>query len=318
VRTRMGDEDVRTVLVALAANVIAALAKTAVALVTGSTAMSAEAAQAFADTGNQVLLLIAQRRSVRPADERHPFGYGRDAYFWALIASVGVFVTGALFSLREGIDELVHPTQAGSFLAAYVVLAIASVLDLVSLVQALRQLRSEARSLQRDLLAHLQLTSDPTARAVFAENAAAFLGDVVAALGVALHQATGSSAPDGIAAVLIGLLVAGVGVQLARRNHDFLLGEPVAASTRARIETFLRQFPGVEDIRELVVTFLGPRQVRVLARVDIDDNLRGDEVERLVTSIEEGLKQESEFVARVDVVAVGRPAPGGGTATSSN
>jgi cation diffusion facilitator family transporter len=303
----MGDEDERTVLVALAANVIAALAKTAVALVTGSTAMSAEAAQAFADTGNQVLLLIAQRRSVRPADQRHPLGYGRDAYFWALIASVGVFVTGALFSLREGIDELVHPTQAGSFLAAYVVLAIAALLDFVSLVQATRQLRSEAMSLQRDLLTHLQLTSDPTARA-----------DAVAALGVALHEATGSSAPDGIAAVLIGLLVAGVGVQLARRNHDFLLGEPVAESTRERIETFLRQFPGVEDVRELVITFVGPRQVRVLARVDIDDNLRGDEVERLVTSIEEGLKEESEFVGRVDVVPVGRPAPGRGTATGSS
>jgi divalent metal cation (Fe/Co/Zn/Cd) transporter len=133
-----------------------------------------------------------------------------------------------------------------------------------------------------------------------------------------LHEATGSSAPDGIAAVLIGLLVAGVGVQLARRNHDFLLGEPVAESTRARVETFLRQFPGVEDVRELVVTFVGPRQVRVLARVDVDDNLRGDEVERLVTSIEEGLEQESEFVVRVDVVPVGRPAPGTGTAATSS
>ena len=126
------DASARTVIVAFAANLGVAFAKLVAAIVTRSTAMSAEAAHAFADSGNQVLLLVAQRRSARGPDERHPFGHGREAYFWALIASVVVFIAGAVFSAREGISELVSPVEASSFIVAYVVLAISLLLDGVS------------------------------------------------------------------------------------------------------------------------------------------------------------------------------------------
>ena len=299
----------RAVLVALLTNLLTAAAKTAAAIITGSTAMSAEAAQAFSDIGNQLLLLVAQRRSGRPADERHPFGHGRDAYFWALIASVGVFVAGALFSLREGIVQLIDPTPAESFAVAYVVLAVAALMDGVSLRRVVRELREEAVVFRRDLLDQVVLTSDPTMRAVFAEDAAAIVGDVIALLGVALHQITGSPIPDGIAAVLIGLLVAGVGVQLARRNRDFLLGEPAPPRARAEIDRFLVAFPGVVSVQELIVTFVGPRRLWVLARIDIDDALRGDAVERLVGQLESGLMRQSRFVVRVDIVPIGDQGP---------
>jgi cation diffusion facilitator family transporter len=308
----MADESSRTVVVALAANLGVAIAKLAAAIVTRSTAMSAETAHAFADTGNQVLLLIAQRRSNRPRDDRHPWGHGREAYFWALIASLVVFAAGAVFSLREGINELLHPVDAASFGAAYVVLAVAIVLDSISLLQAVRQLRVEARLLRRDFLDHVMLTSDPTVRAVFAEDAAAIAGDVIALVGVALHQATGSPTPDGFAAVLIGLLLIGVGFQLARRNRDFLLGEQAPAAVKADIETLLVAHPGVVAVRELLVTFVGPRRLWVLARLDIDDSLRGDEVEELARSIESDLQRQSEYIDRVDVVPIG----GGGAFAS--
>jgi cation diffusion facilitator family transporter len=302
-------ESTRTVVVAMAANLGVALAKAVAAALTGSTAMAAEAAHALADVGNQVLLLVAQVRSRRPADDRHPFGHGRDAYFWALLASVGVFVAGSLFSVREGITQLLDPTAAESFAVGYVVLVVAAALDLVSLRQAVRQLRSEAQVFQRNLLDQLLLTSDPTSRAVFAEDAAAIAGDAIAFVGLALHQATGSPIPDGVAAVLIGLLVAGVAWQLARRNHDFLLGEQAPDAVRADIEGFLVAFPGVVGVRELLVTFVGPRRVWVLARVDIDDELRGVDVEALARSIESDLEAASPYVMRVDIVPIGAAPP---------
>ena len=267
--------------------------------------MSAEASHAFADTGDQLLLLVAQRSSARPRDERHPLGYGREAYVWALIASVGVFVAGATFSLREGIVELLRPVGASSFVVVYVVLGVSVVLDALSLLRAVHQLRSEAKRFRRDFLDQVMLTSDPTLRAVFAEDAAAIVGDAIAFAGVGLHQATGSAIPEGVAAVLIGLLLVGVGVQLARRNHDFLLGEQAAPGVQDEVRAFVVAYPGVVAVRELLVTFIGPRRLWVLARVDIADGLRGDEVEALVREIESGLQRQSEYIGRVDVVPIG-------------
>ena len=304
-RIRPDDESGRTVAIALASNLAVAVAKSLAAVVTGSTVMSAEAAHAFADTGNQVLLVVAQRTSRRSADERHPLGYGREAYFWALIASVVVFVAGAVFSLREGISELMRPLGSTSFEVLYAILAVSLVLDAISLSQAVRQLRSDATRLEREFLDQVMLTSDPTLRAVFAEDAAAISGDVIGFIGLGLHQATGSSIPEGISAVLIGLLLIGVGLQLARRNRDFLLGEQAPESARAAVHTYLVNTAGIVSVRELLVTFIGPREVWVVARVDIDDALRGDQVEALARRVERGLVAESDYIGRVDVVPIG-------------
>ncbi len=305
----MRSESTRTVVVALATNVGVAVAKIAAALLTGSVAMLAEAWHAVADSGNQILLLVAQRRSTRPRDDRHPFGYGREAYFWALIASIGVFVTGAVFSLREGIEELIRPVGTSAFAIVYAVLAISVVLDSVSLLRAVQQLRVEASQFRRDFLDQVMLTSDPTVRAVFAEDAAAIAGDVIAFVGVALHQITGSPTPEAVAAIVIGLLLIGVGVQLARRNHDFLLGEQAPPAVKAEVRAFVEGYPGVVSVSELLVSFVGPRQVWVLARLDVADDLRGDQVETLVRGIEAGLERQSDYIARVDVVPIG-PAAG--------
>ena len=298
-------ESTRTVVVALATKLGVALARIVAAMLTGSVAMLAEAWHAVADTGNQVLLLVAQHRSARPCDDRHPFGYGRDAYFWALLASIGVFITGAIFSLREGIAELVQPVGTTAFAVVYAVLAVSIVLDSVSLFRAVRQLRNEALRFRRDFLDQVMLTSDPTVRAVFAEDAAAIAGDAIALVGVALHQVTGSPAPEAVAAIIIGVLLVGVGVQLARRNHDFLLGEQASPVVKDEVRAFVVAYPGVVSVSELLVTYVGPRQVWVLARLDVDDRLRGDEVENLVRGIEAGLEQQSDYVARVDVVPIG-------------
>src|SRR5271156_5752469 len=187
----MPDDSMRTVLVALGAGIGVALAKVAAA-----------ASHSLSDTANDLFLFIAQRRSTRDPDGGHPLGYGREAYFWALIAALGVFVAGAAFSLREGIDELIHPSVTSSFAVAYIVLAISTVFDLVSFRQSAGQMVGRARRHHQDVMDEARGTSDPTLRAVFVEDAVSVSGDVITLAALALNQLPGSSIPQGIAAVL--------------------------------------------------------------------------------------------------------------------
>jgi cation diffusion facilitator family transporter len=301
----MANESKRTVWVALVAGSGATLAKVFAALVTSSPALAAEASHSLADTANDLFLLVAQRRSSRHRDEQRPFGYGKEAYFWALIAALGVFVAGAAFSLREGISDLVHPSATSSFTVAYVVLGVATIFDLVSFRRSARQMSAEARLTSRSILDQAAATSDPSLRAVFNEDAVSIGGDVFALAGLALGQVIGSSIPQAVAAVLIALVLIRISLRFVKRNHDFLLGQPISASDEGRVRTLLLAYPGVTGIRELVVTFIGPGQVWVLARINIADDLKSSQVTSLVRGIEAGLKHESPHIYRVDVVPVG-------------
>jgi cation diffusion facilitator family transporter len=294
------------VIFALAANLGTALAKLLAALFTRSSAMLAEAFHAFADSGNEVLLLVAERRSGRSPDAQHPLGHGRAAYFWALIASLGVFAVGALLSIHQGIEGLVHPGRTTSFRVAYVILIISFCLDGASLVQAHRQLKNEARTLERTFLQHLDLSSDPVARAVFAEDAAALVGNTVAFTGIALHEATGSAIPDGIAAILIGVLLGFVAFRLAARNAASLIGGQATAALREKVGEMIAARPGIVAVTELLVSFIGPRRAWVVARVAIDEAMTGAGVEILVRSLEEALLHKFSFITRVDIVPRGR------------
>ena len=298
-------ESIRTIVIALAANVGIAFAKLAAAFITSSSGILAEALHAFADSGNEILLLIAQRRSSRQPDRSHPVGHGREAYFWALLASIGVFLTGAIASVGEGIRALFNPGEASNFLVAYAVLFISLALEGLSLVRAYRQLHDEARRLSRNVVEHLLLTSDPTTRAVFAEDAAAVAGNLIALAGVALHQVTGSSKPDAIAAIIIGILVGAVGLILAGRNRDFLVGEQAPAALHERLRDLIAAQPGIDAVTELFVTFVGPRRLSVLARVDINNTLTGADVEQLIRRTERALRKLTPYIARVDVVPYG-------------
>ncbi len=320
----MPNDSMRTVLVALGSGLAVALAKVAVAVFTGSSAMAAEASHSLADTANDFFLFIAQRRGTRRADDRHPLGYGREAYFWALIAALGVFVAGAAFSLRTGITELIRPGVTSSFGVAYVVLAISAVFDLLSFRQSAGQMIVRGRRYNRGMLDEAKVTSDPTLRAVFVEDAVSVSGDVITFVALALNQVTGSSIPQGVAAVLIGLVLIRAGLRLVKRSHDFLVGAWLLAPSahqdldddgftqalqpedEERVQAFLLAYPGVTAIREVLVTFIGPGKTWVVARIDIADDLRATQVKSLVRGIESGMKRESDAVHRVDIVPIGR------------
>jgi cation diffusion facilitator family transporter len=295
----------RTVWVALAADLGVGLAKVGAAVFTGSPAMASEASHALTDTANDFFLLVARRRSSHAPDDLHPLGYGREAYFWALIAALGVFLAGAAFSLRAGIVELIDPVRASSFTVAYVVLGISAVFDLISLHQSVNQMTFLARSANRDLLEQSRVSSDPTLRAVLLQDAVSISGDVVTFAGLALNQVTGSSAYQGVAAVLIGLALIRASLRLVRRNHDFLVGQPITPPDKERVRTVLLGYSGVTAVRELIVTFIGPNQIWVIARVDIDNHLCGDQITSLVGGVETALQLQSKDIFRVDVVPTG-------------
>ncbi len=271
-----GSASLRTVLIALAVNLLVAVAKSVAAVVTGSASILAEAAHSWADTGNEIFLLIAYRRSRRPRDHAHPLGYGREAYVWSLLAALGLFVAGAAVSVTHGVQELLHPEPATDFVVGYVVLAVSFVLEGISFLRSVRQARPTAELMERDLIGAVIGTSDPTLRAVFAEDSAALIGLVIAALGLGAHQLTGSSTPDAVGSILVGVLLAAVATFLIDRNREFLIGEE-AADPRVRaaaIRTLLAQ-PEVARVTYLRLEFVGPRLVTVIGDVD----LTGDETE---------------------------------------
>jgi cation diffusion facilitator family transporter len=205
----------RTVVVALAANLLIATAKGAAAALTGSSALLAEAAHSVADCGNELFLLVALRRSAHPNDATHPFGYGAERFYWSLLAAIGIFVAGGLTAIWEGVRQLQHPHELSAVGVGYLVLAVSLALDGTSWRTAYRQLRGESRVRGLSLRTYLRRSSDPTATTVFYEDTAGVLGVVLAAVGLALHQLTGSGVPDALASVAIGILLIVVAIRLA-------------------------------------------------------------------------------------------------------
>jgi cation diffusion facilitator family transporter len=265
----------RTVWVAFGANLLVGLAKSFAAVVTGSASMLAEAAHSWADTGNQVFLIVANRRSRRPADRAHPLGHGREAYVWSLLAALGVFVAGAAVSVTHGIQTLITPEPATDYIVGYVVLAFSFVVEGISFLQSLRQARPAAEMMGRDVIEEVMATSDPTLRAVFAEDGAALAGLVIATVGLAAHQATGSATPDAVGSILIGSLLAVVAVVLINRNRQFLVGEEADPRVRAAAIRALLEMPEVARVTYLRLEIVGPRTVSVIGDVD----LVGDDTE---------------------------------------
>jgi len=270
-----GSASLTTILVAFVANLLVAVAKSVAAVVTGSASMLAEAAHSWADTGNEVFLVVANRRSRRPPDRAHPLGHGREAYVWSLLAALGLFVAGAAVSVTHGVQELVHPAPATDYVVGYVVLVVSFVLEGASLLRSVRQARPTAKLMERDLIGAVTATSDPTLRAVFAEDSAALIGLAIAAVGLGAHQLTGSSTPDAVGSILVGVLLAAVATFLIDRNREFLIGEEAAPRIRAAAIRALLAEPEVARVTYLRLEFVGPRLVSVIGDVD----LTGDDTE---------------------------------------
>lgn len=295
-----GGNSFRTVIIAFLANLGVAVAKTAAAVVTGSASLVAEAAHSWADTGNEIFLLVANKRGSRGPDDERPLGHGRETYFWSTLAAVGLFVAGAAVSIWHGITSLfAGESSAENYAVAYAVLAIAFILEGVSFLQSARQIRSEAAEYERDFLDQALQTSDPTLRAVFAEDTAALIGLVIAGVGIGLHQLTGNAAWDAMGSILVGILLAIVAFVLIDRNRRFLTGEPGSRALWQAVVDRIEELPGVASVNFVRIEFVGPKQIYVVASVD----LVGDAVESSIARTLRRLERELETnKAVVDVV----------------
>ncbi|WP_424190204.1 cation diffusion facilitator family transporter [Actinokineospora sp. G85] len=288
-------------------NLAIAVLKLIAGLITGSSAMLAEAVHSVADTITEILLLTALRVSVRPADRRHPFGYGKARYFWALLAAVSIFASGAVFALYEGFSTVLgEAEEQTSPVVAYAVLAIAFLLESVSWVQALRQVRREAREAGRTLRTHLRDSDDPASKTVLYEDSAALVGLVLAFAGVGLHQLTGSSLWDGLASIAIGVLLAGVAFLLGRTNAGLLIGKQADPGLLVGVRDALDGAPEVEAVVDLQTMLIGTDRVLVCARVDFVDSLTAGELERVCLRLAGALEDRFHDVTEVFIEPVPR------------
>lgn len=292
----MASESKAAVLAAMGANGAIAVAKIFAGVLTGSSALFAEAGHSIADTVNQVFLLTGINLSVRKPDEDHPHGYGKEGFFWSFLAAIFIFVAGAAFSLYEGTRTLLqeenHHRDSFELLVAFSVLGGAMVFELFSFGVALRALRDGARRRGWSAIRYLRESPDAITRTVVWEDSAAIAGLILAAIGLALSELTGNEAWDAIASISIGVVLAIVAFMLGVQARRLLLGAATDLETRGKIDQTLRSFPEVEGILRVLTMQLGQHNVLVTGELQVGRELDAGEIEGLVVRIDERLKTD--------------------------
>lgn len=290
----------RAVLVALVVNLAIAAGKFVAAFLSSSTAMLAEACHSLADSGNQVFLLIGVKRSARPPDERHPFGYGPETYFWAFIVALCIFLVGGAFAIYEGIHKIADPSNTlGNPLSAYVVLGASIVGESYSFFVAIKEFRHFKG--ERTLVEALREARDPTVLTVLFEDSAALFGLFVALVGVGLAHWTGQAWWDGAASIVVGLALISVAVFLARESKSLLIGRSVPESERKRIDEIAAAARDVVKVIHIRTIHLGPRDVMVGLKLAFNPELSVRTLELRINELEASLRREMPHLIRIYV-----------------
>ena len=291
------------VLGALFANGLITILKLVAAFVTGSSGMMAEAFHSVADTTNQVFLLLGLRFYKRPASRKHPFGHGKERFFWSFIAAIFIFGVGATYAIYEGINKLAHPHPPTNLKWAYIILAISFVLEAGSIGLALYQEIKEAHHEGLSFWQYLALSKDPTAKTVLFEDSAALLGILIAATGILLtdYQVGGAAGAywDGLASIIIGGVLAVVAFVLARTSRALLLGEAANIKSVRAIKKAIESHPNVEKVVELLTMHLAPKEILINAHVKMRDDLRTDQIVGTIEEVEELIKRAEPKVQKI-------------------
>lgn len=292
----MKTESSRVLIVALAANLGIAVAKFVAAAFTGSSAMLTEGVHSLVDSANQLLLMYGQKRAAKPADAIHPGGYGRELYFWSFVVALLVFALGAGVSLYEGVVHVLEPEPAVAPLIGYIVLLVAFALEGGSTLAAFREFNAARRG--KSWWQALAASKDAATVIVLLENGAAMAGIVIAAIGLSISQWTGDPRYDGIASIMIGLLLGVVAIFLAREAKGLLIGEAADPEMIAGIRRAISR-DGIMGIGEIMTVHTAPEQVVVAANVDFDNLLTARDVENIVSEIENVLQIRYPSIHRV-------------------
>ena len=279
-----GGHNNRTLWIAFAANLGIAVSKFAAAAFTGSSAMLTEGVHSVVDSSNQLLLLWGRHASRRPPDRMHPFGYGRELYFWSFVVAVMVFAVGAGVSIYEGILHIQHPEPAVDPLIAYIVLIIAFLLEGGSTLEAFKDFKEAKGKL--GWIEAVKRSKDPPGFIVLLENGAAMAGIIVAGIGLALSQYTGNPFFDGAASVVIGVILGVTAWILAVESKQLLIGESADPEMVDGIKEMVERRGGVVGVGDVLTMHASPDQITVLMSVDFEDELTAAEVEKIVEGIE--------------------------------
>ena len=291
------------VLGALFANGLITILKFGAAFITGSSGMMAEALHSFADTTNQVFLLLGLRFYKRPASEKHPFGYGKERFFWSFIAAIFICGVGATYAVYEGVVKLSHPHPPENLKWAYWVLGISFVLESGSIALAIYQEMKEAQHEGLTLSAYLRESKDPTAKTVLFEDSAALLGIVIAGAGIYLtehHAGPGGGAYwDGVASIVIGLILAVVAFVLARSSRGLLLGEAANPKSVSAIKAAIEGHPNGVKVVELLTMHLAPKQILINAHINLRDELVTGDIVQTIEEVEDLIKRAEPKVEMI-------------------
>jgi cation diffusion facilitator family transporter len=293
----------RTVLVALLANLAVAMAKGIAALLTGSAGLFAETAHSVADSMNEVLLLVGVRSSERPADSSHPHAYGEDRYFWSLLSAFGIFVTGALLSIGEGIEAIRSPRRLESVWVGLLVLGLSAAFEGWSWLVSKRQISEEADDRATDVRGFIRSTSDPAPVAVFLEDSAALIGIGLAAGGLVLHAWTGSAIYDALASISVGLLLAYVAWRLVALNRRLIIGASASRRTVDRLVSEVERRPWITAVANARAVVIGPGRLALSLDVTVDERLATAEVAKEISQLRQDLLSgDSVSVADITLV----------------
>jgi len=293
----MASESRKVIVAALAGNLLIAVTKFVAAAVTGSSAMLSEAIHSVVDTGNQGLLLVGLRAARRPADERYPFGHGKEVYFWSFVVAILIFAVGAGVSLYEGIRHLAHPAPPHDPTLNYIVLTLALLFEGGSFTVALRSFGRLKGTL--GWMEAIHRGKDPAMFAVLFEDAAALLGLLIAFAGVALGQLTGSPYFDGGASVLIGLVLAGASGWLAYETKSLLIGESAEPEVIRAIGGLVIAHENVLHLNEVLTMHMGPEFILVNLSVEFRDDADADAIEATVAELDRAIRSADPRVQRV-------------------
>ncbi len=297
----MAGNSKKAIVAALVGNAAIAVTKFAAALFTGSSAMLSEAVHSVADTSNQALLLYGLKRSDKPADKRHPFGYGMEMYFWAFVVAVVLFALGSGISIYEGIHKIQDPTPVTDPYINYIVLGLAIVFEASVFYIAAKEF---GKSLgKRTIMQELRHSKDPGLFTVLLEDAAAMLGLVFALVGLGLGQLLDMPVLDGWASVAIGVLLAFISVFLAYETKGLLLGEAADPEVIDGIRKIVGANDGILQINELLTMHMGPADVLLNLSVDFKDTISSKIVEKTITEIESEIKAVYPEVKRIFIEA---------------
>ncbi len=286
---------------ALGGNALIAVTKFIAAWLTGSSAMLSEGVHSLVDTGNQLLLLYGIRQSAKPATPDHPFGFGLRLYFWAFVVAILIFGLGAGISIFHGIEKIRAPHAVGDAWVNYLVLSFGLLFEGSVWIVAFRAFRQEKG--EGSWLQAIRASKDPTVFTVLFEDSAAMLGLLTAMLGIFLSQALDMPVLDGIASVIIGVILALTAAFLAFECQSLLTGEGVSAPVRASIRALALTGNGVERVNELLTMHFGPRDVLVALSLDFNDRMAAGSLEDTVSGLEKGIKRAHPEVTRVFIEA---------------